>query len=124
MQCALQLSFDGFARSNEFEDYIRDRLEALAEVGPPMQSCSVALRCAAPQGADRCQYDVSIECRVAGTLLKARHDHEDNIMVALTYALLAMRRQFAHVRRRPQRAPARHGQRVAQSAPYNAEAVW
>ena len=116
MQFPLQLSFDGVARSDEFEAYVRDRLALLAELEPRMQNCAVVLRCAAPEGTGRCQYGVSMEARVAGASLHSRHDHEDNIMVALAYALLAMRRQLMNARQNPRASAARPGLRLAPHA--------
>ncbi len=57
-----------------------------------------------------------MEARVAGASLHARHDHEDNIMVALAYALLTMRRQLLNVRQGPRRAEPRPGPRMAPPA--------
>lgn len=116
MQSAPQLSFDGVARSDEFEAYVRDRLAVLAELEPRMQNCAVALRGTVPEGAGRCQYRVSMEAKVGGASLHARHDHEDSIMVALAYALLAMRRQLLNVRQGPRRAEPRPRRRMAPPA--------
>lgn len=111
-----QLSFDGVARADEFQAYVSDRLAVLAEPPPRMQNCALALRGTVPAGTQRCQYAVSMEARVAGASLHARHDHEDNIMVALAYALLAMRRQLVNVRQGPRRVEPRPRRRMAPPA--------
>lgn len=121
MQSPLQLSFDGVARSDEFEAYVRDRLAVLDGLEPRMRNCAVALRRMASEGTQRCQYRVDMEAKVGGALLHARHDHEDNIMVALAYALLAMRRQLVNARQRARGAAPSPGRRMATHAARLAE---
>lgn len=109
MQAELQLNVEGFAYSSEFEAHVRDRIAVLEQLEPRIQSCRVSIGRAPPGATGQGRFSIGIEARVAGASLEVRHDHDDNVQVALAYALQALRRQLVQTRKRPLRVAPRGG---------------
>ena len=116
MQVHLQLNVEGVADSHQFDAYLRQRLDALADNHPGIEECSVTVDSRPGVRAVQARFVAHIEARTAEETLVATREHDENVFAAVAHALVAMHQQLENLRYRPRQLAARIRARLTATA--------